>query len=248
MIIDVHCHAGLSARRVDPGVPRFSFEKTGAAGSKGYDSYFSPRLLKRVAWYFLARWSNIDRRLQPGDELDAAIEANHALHHANTAADRLVLLAFDEYHDNAGQPIGMVANRRQLGSDLYASNTFVRALCRARPDRYLFGGSIHPYRPGAIDMLTELASAGVNLIKWLPYHQNIDAKDARTINFLKVAARLRVPVLIHYGGETSLSPQHKEFEHPGPLLDTLCRLRGNDEMPTTIVAHVRDTVVPLAEP
>ncbi len=238
MIIDVHCHAGLSARRVDPGLPRFSFEKTGAVGSKGYDSYFSPRLLKRVAWFFLARWSNIDRRLQPGDELDAAIEANHAFHHANTTADRLVLLAFDEYHDNAGRPIGMVDNRRQLGSDLYVSNSFVRALCDARPDRYLFGGSIHPYRAGATDMLAELAAAGIALIKWLPYHQNIDAKDPRTISFLREAARLRIPVLIHYGGETSLSPQHEEFEHPGPLLATLCRLRGNDEMPTTIVAHV----------
>lgn len=238
MIIDVHCHAGLSARRVNPAVPRFSFEPTGSIGSPGYDSYFSPRLLRRVAWFFLARWSHIDRALGPGDELDAAIEANHAFHHANTTADRLVLLAFDEYHDNAGRAIGMVSSRGRPGSDLYVSNTFVRALCRARPDRYLFGGSIHPYRPGATDMLAELAAAGVTLIKWLPYHQNIDAKDHRTVSFLRAAAVHHIPVLIHYGGETSLSPLHSEFEHPGPMLETLCRLRGNDEMPTVIIAHV----------
>ena len=47
MIVDVHCHVGFSARRVDAAIPRFSFEPAGAIGSPGYDSYLSPRLLRR---------------------------------------------------------------------------------------------------------------------------------------------------------------------------------------------------------
>jgi predicted TIM-barrel fold metal-dependent hydrolase len=153
-----------------------------------------------------------------------------------------VLLAFDEYHDDAGRPVGAAACGQRLGSDLYVSNSLVRALCAARPDRYLLGGSIHPYRvqdgQTAGDMLEELAQAGAVLIKWLPIHQNIRADDPRTVTFLRKAAQLGVPMLIHYGGEMSLSRQHMEFENPAPLLGVLRDLRASGAMPTVIVTHV----------
>jgi hypothetical protein len=147
-----------------------------------------------------------------------------------------MLLAFDEYHDDAGRPIGMAEKGQKFGSDLYTSNYLVRAMCRARPDRYLFAGSVHPYRADALGALEELAASGVKLIKWLPIHQNIDAADERTTAFLRRAAELRVPLLIHYGGEMSLSRQHMEFESPVPLLRVLRSLRTSGAMPTVIVA------------
>jgi predicted TIM-barrel fold metal-dependent hydrolase len=246
MVIDVHCHVGLSARRVDSSLPRFSFEPNGAAGTPGFDSYLSPRMLRRASWFFVRPWLLMDPRLPRGDELDARIEATHARQFNDAAGvDRLVLLAFDEYHDDAGRPVGIAEPGQRIGTDLYVSNTYLRALCLQRPDRYLFGGSIHPYRPGAVEMLAELASAGVTLIKWLPIHQNIRADDPRTVAFLRAAAHLRVPVLVHYGGEMSLSRQHMEFEHPGPMLAVLSRLRRNDEMPTVIVAHAATPSFPL---
>jgi predicted TIM-barrel fold metal-dependent hydrolase len=238
MVIDVHCHIGFSARRVDPGLERFSFEGQGAAGAPGYDSYLSPRLFARPAWFFVKRWLGVKAAPARGDDLDRDIERINERHWSNMpGVDRLVLLAFDEYHDNDGRPIGMAERGQRYGSDLYVSNTLVRAMCRARRDRYLFGGSIHPYRARACELLGELAKAGVKLIKWLPIHQNIDIEDGRSAAFLRRAAELGVPLLIHYGGEMSLSRQHMEFESPIPLLRALRKLRAAGAMPTVIVAH-----------
>lgn len=239
MIIDVHCHVGFSARRVDPFIPRFSFETNGAVASPGFDSYFSPRLLRRWAWRIVGRWLGVEPRLKPGDELDRQIEAVNEQHWSGaTGVDRLVLLAFDEYHDDAGWPLGPSASRRQRGTDLFVSNSLVRILCRARPDRYFFGASIHPYRADATRMLEEVAAGGAVLVKWLPIHQNIRADDPRTVAFLRKAAELSLPLLIHYGGEMSLARQHMEFESPAPLLAVLRQLRADGAMPTVIVAHV----------
>lgn len=238
MVIDVHCHVGLSARRVNASIPRFSFEADGAEGSRGFDSFLSPRLLARPAWFFVKRWLGIDPRLDRGDELDRRIEAVNEVHWSNMpSVDRLVLLAFDEYRTDEGKVLGAAERRQHRGSDLYASNSLVQAMCVARPDRYLLGASIHPYRPGACAMLEEVASARAALIKWLPIHQNIRAEDPRTIAFLRKAREVNVPMLIHYGGEMSLSRQHMEFEHPGPMLEVLRALRREDAMPGVIVAH-----------
>jgi predicted TIM-barrel fold metal-dependent hydrolase len=238
MVIDVHCHVGLSARRVDPSIPRFLFEPDGAEGSPGYDSFLSPRLLRRPAWFFVKRWMKIDPALPRGEALDQRIEAVNEMHWSNMpSVDRLVLLAFDEYRTDDGHALGAAEKGQRRGSDLYTSNSLVKAMCVARPDRYLFGASIHPYRHGSLEMLAEVAAAGAALIKWLPIHQNIRAEDPRTVAFLREAARLGVPMLIHYGGEMSLSRQHMEFEHPGPMLDTLRALQREEALPCVIVAH-----------
>ena len=242
MIIDVHCHLGLSARKVDRGIPRFSFELDGASGTPGFDSYLSPRMLSRIAWFVVRRWMGISSHLGAGDELDRQIAAVNERHWAGaTSVDRIVLLAFDEYHDNSGRPVGAAQRRNQLGSDLYVSNSFARAMAAARPDRFLFGASIHPYRlhagRDACAMLEELATARPALIKWLPIHQNIRIDDDRSVAFLRTAARLGVPMLIHYGGEMSLARQHMEFQNPEPLLHVLRWLRVEGAMPTVIVAH-----------
>lgn len=238
MVIDVHCHVGYSARRVDKTIPRFSFEPDGAAGTPGYDSYLSPRLLKRPAWFFIKRWLGIPQRVGRGEEMDSYIEAVNQRHWSNMpSVDRLVLLAFDEYHERSGRVVGAAEPGQQFGSDLFASNSLVRAMCAAKPERYLFGASIHPYRANAIAMLEEVAAAGAVLVKWLPIHQNIAADDPRTVEFLRAAARIGLPMLIHYGGEMSLSRQHMAFEPPGPMLTVLRRLRREHAMPTVIVAH-----------
>lgn len=246
MIIDVHCHVGFSARRVNQDAPRFSFEPHGAEGSPGYDSYLSPRLLRRPAWFFVRRWLGLRNPLDHGTDLDAEIATvNDRQWSATQSVDQLVLLAFDEYHDDSGSPIGMAEPRQTVGSDLYASNSLVRNLCASNPSRYLFGGSVHPYRVAQYDhnvqaapfLLAELVAAGVSLIKWLPVHQNIRADDPRTVAFLREAARLAVPMLIHYGGEMSLTSQHREFEDPRPLLGVLSELRRENRMPTIIIAH-----------
>lgn len=242
MIVDVHCHIGFSAKPVDGDGPRFEFERRGNSGDADLDSFMSPRLLSRPVWRILGHLMGIDTHLLPGADLDAAIDRINRQHFDGAkSVDRLVLLAFDRYHDDQGQPLGPADRGQRTGSDLYVSNSLIRAMCAARPDRYLFGGSIHPYRVqdgvSACQMLETLSAAGLALIKWLPVHQNIRADDPRTVQFLRTAARLNVPLLIHYGGEMTLARQHPEFEDPEPMLAVLGRLRQQGIMPTVIVAH-----------
>jgi len=194
-------------------------------------------MLRRAGWFVVKRWLGINPHLPIGPELDRQIAAVNEQHWSAPSVDRLVLLAFDEYHDDSGRPVGPAVRRRGLGSDLYASNTLVRALCQARPDRYLFGASIHPYRHGSEDFLAEVAAAGAVLVKWLPAHQNISPTDPRTKACLRAAARLGLAMLIHYGGESSLTPQHAEFEDVRPMLAVLKELRQAGEMPVTLIAH-----------
>ncbi len=243
MVIDVHCHIGFSARPVDVTVPRFDFERTGAASGSALDSYFSPRLLGRATWRIMRRYLGLGRGLRPGSEFDAVIDRFNRRHFRGAVGvDRLVLLAFDEYHDASGRAVGPPDRGQRFGSDLYVSNSLVRAECQIHPERFLFGGSLHPYRTDgrrdACAMLKELAAAGVALIKWLPIHQNIRADDPRTVVFLQTAARLRIPMLIHYGGEMTLTRQHPEFTSPAALLAVLRELKTNGTMPTVIIAHV----------
>lgn len=237
LVIDVHCHVGFSDRRLDESLRRFSFEPRGAAGRRGYDAYFSPRMLRRAGWFFVRRWLGIDPGLRPGDDMDQRIAGINEVHWSAPSVDRLVLLAFDEYHDDEGRPCGPAARRQDRGSDLYVSNSLVRAMCATRPGRYLFGASIHPYRRGSEELLAEAADAGAVLVKWLPVHQNIRADDPRTLACLRAAARLKTAMLIHYGGESSLTPQHRPLEDVRPMLAALRRLMDQGEMPTTLIAH-----------
>jgi mannonate dehydratase len=130
---------------------------------------------------------------------------------------------------------------------MYTSNSLVRAACRVRPDRYLFGASVHPYRENAVACVEEVFSAGAALIKWLPLNQNIDITDPRTIAVLRCCARLGLPILVHYNAEFTLTTQHPEFIAVEPLLLVLRRLRHEGEMPITIVAHVATPVHPLGD-
>ncbi len=277
MLIDLHCHAGYShwttARTAALGGAdergRFSFETHGSGGNLGLDSYFSSRVMAK--WGLLCRWGivrralGVDWRLGPGPELDDQITAFNDRHLLGCrSAQQCVLLAFDEYHTDAGVPLGpprqstlgdkwrnlafggLVSDganqpERLRGSDLYVSNSLALALSRREPDRLLFGASLHPYRShngrSAAELLPELQQAGAVLIKWLPLHMNINAADPRTVDFIRAAHRVGLPLLIHYGGEMTLALQHPEFIDPAPLLDVLRALRQEGCMPVVVVAH-----------
>ena len=201
MRVDVHCHIGQRCRPCRPE-GRFPFEAAGAYAP--FDAYFSDCLHRSIAlrlarWYFGLSRSRADA---PGtDEAMERILLEHVL--GATRVDRVVLLAFDQYHTSAGERVGARRRRTQFGTDLYVSNTYARSLWLRYPRRILFGASIHPYRQWngmtAVDMLDEVAAAGAVLVKWLPLTQNIDAEDPRTVRFCRRAAEIGMPLLIHCG-------------------------------------------------
>jgi predicted TIM-barrel fold metal-dependent hydrolase len=240
MRVDVHCHIG-QRRRLCGDDGRFSFEAPGKHAS--CDSYFSD-VLYDGAFMRLARWHfGLGGSRSSEEEFDATVERILLDHILNAKSiDRVILLAFDQYHTDDGQSLGSRRHLRQHGSDLYVSNTYARQLWLRHPRRILFGASIHPYRRDgrktAVDMLQEVAAAGAVLVKWLPLSQNIDGQDPRTIEFLRCAASLGIPLLIHCGCEAALGNMHPRFKDPAPWLRTLRQLRQERCTPTVIIAHV----------
>ncbi|HNQ23829.1 MAG TPA: amidohydrolase family protein [Phycisphaerae bacterium] len=242
MIVDVHCHLALPQRRVEAAVERFSFEPVGARGWPGHDAYLPPARLRSPQWWFLGTKLGLDMRAGV-EQIDAATEAAFWQHVRNCpSVDRMVLLAFDEFHTTEGVALGPVPRRRwprraEPGTSMYTSNSLVRHFCRTYPEKLCFGASIHPYRPQALEALEEVARAGAVLVKWLPLTQNIDAADERTQRFLRRAGELGVALLAHYGGEVTLATQNARLEDPGSLLDVLATLHKEGVMPPTIIAH-----------
>ena len=251
MIIDIHCHHTLTQRRA-ADTDRFSFEPllSSAAGATtqtelptAYDSCVSPRAMHRPAWR-MARW--LLHYPQSGEELDHKLAADYAEHLlADGPIERFVLLAFDAVHDNDGRCPPLPRSGDAFGSDMYSSNTFVRALCRSCPQRFLFGASVHPYRPNALACIEEVFAAGACLLKWIPLHHNIDATDPRTIAVLRKCAALGLPLLVHYGEEFTLTTQRPAYRSLRPLLEVLRTLRRAGTLPCVIVAHAATPVTPL---
>ncbi len=248
MIIDVHCHYTLTARRASEAIERFSFERPGRSGIAAYDSCVSPRFARSLAWRLMRVAADLPPTIRPSGALDARLEDLYARHlHAGGIIDRFVLLAFDAYHTDAGERPPLPVRRDQRGSDIYTSNSLIRALCRAHPGRFLFGASVHPYRRDAVACVEEVAAAGAVLLKWLPLHQNISPHDPRTLDVLRGCARLGLPVLIHCGAEFTLATQHPAYMPFEPWLEALRRLRGEGRMPRTIIAHIATPVLPWQE-
>ena len=163
------------------------------------------------------------------------------------AIDRFVLLAFDAVHDDDGRCPPLPQPRDRLGSDIYTSNSLVRAACRQHSDRFLFGASVHPYRRDAVACLDEVFAGGACLLKWIPLHHNIALDDPRTRAVLRRCAELGLPLLIHCGEEYTLTTQCPHLKSIRPLLAVLRELRRKEQMPTVIVAHAATAVTPWGD-
>lgn len=247
MIIDIHCHCTYTRRRAQPG-HRFSFEPLEENGRAALDSFVAPRKLRHPGWRLARRFFGLDAKLPAGPDLDARLAKLYEPHLFSTGpVDRIVLLALDAYHDNNGHRPAPPEARNQPGSDIYTSNSLVHETCREHPDRFLFGASVHPYRENATACVEEVFARGACLLKWLPLHQNVDISDPRALAVLRCCAKLGLPILAHYGEEFVLTTQHAEYRPVAPLLSVLRRLRQEDAMPTTIVAHLATPATPFGE-
>ncbi len=85
---------------------------------------------------------------------------------------RAVLLALDNAHDARGTPTDAM-------DSFSVSNTDVLAWCAEAPELFLYGASVHPHRPDALDALDQAAAQGAVLVKLIPNSHGIDLAEAR---------------------------------------------------------------------
>jgi mannonate dehydratase len=136
-----------------------------------------------------------------------------------------ILLAFDWFHDESGAPV-------RERSAFYVPDAYAAAVAKARPDRFQWAASIHPYARDAVERLEAAAAGGARAVKWLPSAQGIDPASPRCDAFYRALARLRMPLLSHGGAEHAAKGANLE-----QLNNPLRLRRPLDAGVRVIVAH-----------
>jgi predicted TIM-barrel fold metal-dependent hydrolase len=138
--------------------------------------------------------------------------------------DRAVLLAFDETYNHNGS----VDNKNTY---MYVSNDYAKSVCNDNKDLFLFGASVHPFRPDALDELDRVKAEGAVLVKLLPGSQGFNPADRQILPYYRRAAKLKLPLLIHCGYEHTIPVTDQKYGDPLLLRPAL------DEGVTVIIAH-----------
>ncbi|GEM_PF-143805 len=207
-IIDVHCHV---------------------AGLGGGDSgcFVSPALRANFRFgIYLKGFGVTQEELKTqGDQLGIQRIAERIT--ASKHVDKAVVLAIDGVINKDGEL------DREL-TEFYVPNEFV-ARETARYPNLLFGASINPHRPDALQRLEWAKANGAVLVKWIPSVMLIDPADESLRPFYEKMKQLNLPLLTHGGQEKSFTHAHDELADPE-------RLKLPLEIGVkVIVAHVAST-------
>lgn len=132
------------------------------------------------------------------DGLDAAVvrRIGHLADELPPGA-KVMLLAFDFTHDPDGR-------RRDDLTTFAVPDAYAARIAGARPDRFEWIASVHPYRGDAVPALEAAHAAGARAVKWLPQAMAIDLSHARAKTFYAALARLDMPLLVHVGEEQAV--------------------------------------------
>jgi predicted TIM-barrel fold metal-dependent hydrolase len=189
-IVDMHCHiAGIGA------------------GDSG--CFISPKLRDNWRFSIYLRAFGVTKAevLEKGDGvIGDKISASLA---QSRFVSKAVILAMDGVVDADGL---LDTNR----TEVYFPNEFVASLCE-RHTNLLFGASVNPYRPDAIDRLVWAKAHGAVLVKWIPPIMDINPDDPKLEPFYRKLVELNLPLLCHTGEEKSFSHANDQLGDPENL-------------------------------
>lgn len=119
---------------------------------------------------------------------------------------RVLLLALDGFHDEAGRA-------DPARTHVWVGNDYCAAVARAAPERFLWAASIHPYRKDAVAELARVQALGARAVKWIPSAQGIDPASPKCDAFFAALAKLDLPLITHAGTERA-APGDDELGNP----------------------------------
>jgi len=138
---------------------------------------------------------------------------------------RILLFAFDRFHDEAGQ-----AHAER--STFYVPNAYAAGLVQKHNGRFEWAASIHPYRTDAVDALQQAAQQGTRAVKWLPAAMGMDPASAKCDAFYRELVRRDLPLIVHCGKEEAV--KGGDTQHLG---NPLRLRRALDAGVRVVVAH-----------
>lgn len=132
------------------------------------------------------------------ERLDAAVveRLSHLVDELPPGA-KVMLLAFDFAHDPDG-------TRREDLTTFAVPDAYASRVARARPDRFEWIASVHPYRRDAVAALEAAKATGARAVKWLPQAMDIDLAHPKCRESYATLRRLRLPLLVHVGEEQAV--------------------------------------------
>lgn len=124
----------------------------------------------------------------------------------SSEVSQAVILAMDGVINEAGE---LDLDR----TTIYVPNDYVAAQSARYPE-LVFGASINPYRPDALQRLDRVAEQGAVLIKWIPSIMYIDPADPAIAPFYQRMVELDLKLLTHVGQEKSFPGAIDELGDP----------------------------------
>lgn len=125
------------------------------------------------------------------------------LRQAEPRIGKLLLFAFDYFHDDDGNAI-------PENSTFYVSNDYVLDIAKKYPDIFVPVGSVHPYRKDALKELDRIAAAGVHFIKWLPNSQHIDPSSKKAQAYYEQMKKNHMTLITHTGHEKAVHGEENQ--------------------------------------
>lgn len=189
-IVDMHCHlAGI--------------------GAGGSGCFISPKMRDNWRFGIYLRAFGVSRAeiAVQGDRL-LADRLSESLAQSKFVS-KAVLLALDGVIGADGR---LDTNR----TEVYFPDEYVADIC-ARHTNLLFGASVNPYRPDALDRLAWAKVHGAVLVKWIPPIMEINPDDPKLVPFYRKMVELNLPLLSHTGEEKSFSRANENFGDPEKL-------------------------------
>ncbi|PPC96926.1 amidohydrolase family protein [Methylotenera mobilis] len=120
---------------------------------------------------------------------------------------KTMLFAFDWTHNAQGQP-------EKTHSIFHIPDSYAASIAKQYPQHFEWVGSIHPYRPDAIDALESAKANGARAIKWLPSGMGIDPSSPKCDKFYQKLAELNMPIISHTGRESAVQGGNQSFGNP----------------------------------
>ncbi len=123
------------------------------------------------------------------------------------AGFKLMLFAFDWFHDVNGKP-------NSAHSVFHISNEYAAKIASEHSQYFEWVASIHPYRADAVDALEQAKVQGARASKWLPQGMGIDPANVKCDAFYAACARLDVPIICHTGRESAVQGGNQDDANP----------------------------------
>lgn len=161
----------------------------------------------------------------PGRVDESYVERMQNLVDGLAPGARLLLFAFDRFHDTTGRADPALTS-------FYTPNAYARQIAARHPQYFAWAASIHPYRADCVEQLAAAVEGGALAVKWLPPAMGIDPSSAQCDRFYTALAAHGLPLISHAGEEKAVRGSDRQaFGNP------LLLRRALDHGVRVVVAH-----------